>query len=235
MKLLLIFLVLILTGIYLNRSYAYFYNSIGEKRLVSPLHETTMMVGSKPEGPTITYLSLGDSLTSGVGVSDYKNSYPYLIAKKMSLKNNVRLINLAHQGDTSADLIVNQLPKALSFNPDFITVLIGVNDIHNLKSLKEFEDNYTRIVEALKKSNAKIYILSIPYLGSGKIVSFPYNLILDFRTRQFNGVIKKISDKYQVKYIDLYFAPKPERFYSQDQFHPSGEGYILWRDLINGD
>lgn len=232
---LIILLIPLLTGIYLNRSYAYFYNFLGEKKLVSPEHEITMMVGSNLGSPTITYLSLGDSLSSGVGVSDYKNSYPYLIAKKMSSKNEVKLINLAHAGDTSEELIANQLPKALSFKPDLITVLIGVNDIHNLKSLKEFEDNYTLIVGSLKKSRAKIYLLSIPYLGSAKIVSFPYNFILDFRTRQFNGVIKKISDKYSVKYIDLYSLIKPENFYSTDQFHPSREGYFLWGNLINGD
>lgn len=228
----LLFLLLI-TGLYLNRSYAYFYNFIGQADLTTPVHEEVMMVGNKSGSQTIKYLALGDSLTSGIGVSDYKDSYPYLITERLSAKNNVELINLAHGGDTSKDVVTNQLSKTLTQKPDLITVLIGVNDIHNLKSLTEFEDNYIKIVGTLKKSGAKIYLLSIPYLGSKGVVFFPYNLILDLRTKQFNNVIKKISVNYGVQFIDLYSLKKSADFYSEDQFHPSQSGYKTWSEAIN--
>ncbi len=231
-KLLLIFLII---GIYLNRSYAYFYDFLGQKNLSPPIHEGTIVIGNRSGSQTIKYIALGDSLTEGVGVSNYKNSYPYLIAQKLSSKNNVTLINLAHVGDTSSDVLANQLPKALSLKPDLITLLIGVNDIHNLKSLTQFKENLIQIVSPLKKGGAKIYLLSIPYLGSDKIVYFPYNFILDFRTKQFNNVIKIVSTEYGVKYIDLYSLSKSANFYSSDQFHPSDKGYILWGTLINAD
>ncbi len=231
----LIFLILLLLiiGLYLNRSYAYFYNFIGQANLTSPVHEEVTVVGSKSGSQTIKYISLGDSLTAGVGVSDYKNSYPYLIAQKLSEKNNVELINLAHTGDSSTDLVTNQLPKILNQKPDFVTVLVGINDIHNLKSVKEFEDNYIKIVSTLKKSDAKIYLFSIPYLGSKEVVFFPYNLILDLRTRQFNNVIRKISATYNVQFIDLYSLNKSSDFYSADFFHPSAFGYKIWSEAVN--
>lgn len=226
-------LVILIIGIYLNWSYTYFYNFLSKNYLVPPIHETQMMVSNQSGSQTIKYLALGDSLTAGVGVADYKNSYPYLIAQKLSSKNKIELINLAHAGNTSADVLANQLPKTLSLKPDLITILIGVNDIHNLTSLKEFEDNYTRILATLKKSGAKIYVLSIPYLGSEKIVYFPYNFILNFRTKQFNNVIKKITNQFEVEYTDLYLLKKPDKFYSSDEFHPSDKGYGQWSEIIN--
>lgn len=230
MKKLLVLLVIV--AIYLNRSYAQFYDFLNQAHLTTPVHDTTIIVGNQSGVNPIKYLALGDSLTAGVGVSDYKNSYPYLLAEKLSLKNNVELTNLAHAGDTSSDLLTT-LPKVLSLKPDLITVLIGVNDIHNLKSLSEFENNYIQIVSALKKTNAKIYLLSIPYLGSEKIVYFPYNFILEFRTKQFNNVIKKISLDNQVTFIDLNASKKPANFYSLDQFHPGKAGYQVWSEVIN--
>lgn len=214
-------------------TYAYFYNFIGQKNLVAPIHKTTTMIGNQSNSQTIKYMALGDSLTAGVGVSDYKNSYPYLLAQKLSAKNNVELVNLARAGATSLDVVTNQLPKALLQKPDLITILIGVNDLHNLISLKEFEDNFTRIVTALKKSGAKIYLLSIPYLGSDKIVYFPYNFMLNFRTKQFNNIIKKISADTGATYIDLSALKKSANFYSVDQFHPKEDGYKEWSEIIN--
>lgn len=230
-KLLVIYFII---GIYLNRSYAYFYNFLAQKNLTPPPHETQTIIGNNLNNPTIIkYVALGDSLTAGVGASDYKNSYPYLLAQKLSLKKNVELVNLSHAGDTSLDLLIRQLPQALSAKPDLITLLIGVNDIHNLKSLKEFESNYIKIATVFKKTNAKIYLLAIPYLGSDKIVYPPYNLVLDLRTKQFNNVIKKISTDLGVGYIDLYSLSKPVNFYSPDQFHPGDQGYSEWIKAIN--
>lgn len=191
------------------------------------------MVGRQPGSGSITYLALGDSLTAGVGASDYRYSYPYLIAQRLSKKNNVRFVNLANPGDTSTDVLNDQAPKVLSLKPDLITLLVGVNDIHNLVSLQEFEQNYIKIVSTLKKTRSKIYLLSIPYLGSDKTVFFPYNFILDFRTKQFNRVIEKISQDYNLYYIDLYHLNKSKNFYSADKFHPSDQGYKDWLRVLN--
>ena len=74
-----LFVFLLILGIYLNRSYAYFYNFLSQHSLVAPTHEETMIVGSSPRLQTIKYIALGDSLTAGVGVSDYKNSLDNLV------------------------------------------------------------------------------------------------------------------------------------------------------------
>jgi len=233
-KLLIIVLILILiTGIFLNRSYAYFYNFFNQNRLTASPHEKIVITGNNSEGRIIKYAAMGDSLTAGVGTADYRDSYPFLLANKLASENQVELINQARAGDNSSEVLAVQLPQVLSLNPDVVTLLIGTNDIHNLKSLEEFNRNYTQIVSQLKKTGAKIYLLSIPYLGSSKIVSFPYNFLLDLRTKQFNGVIKKAAADYGVFFVNLYAINQPAGFYSADQFHPSAEGYKTWAKEIN--
>lgn len=224
-------ILILFLGIYLNRSYAHFYNFSGQKHLVPPQHPVETIIGNLAE-KTLKYAALGDSLTAGVGVSDYKNSYPFLIAQKLSSKNNVMLINLAHEGDTSADMLL-KLPTVISQNPDLITILIGINDIHNFISPMKFEENLIQAVKTLKTTNAKIYLLSLPYLGSSKILYFPYNFILDFQTQQFNNIIRKTAKDVGLEFIDLYTLEKSVDFYSKDQFHPSQSGYKSWSEAIN--
>ncbi|MCL4366331.1 SGNH/GDSL hydrolase family protein [Patescibacteria group bacterium] len=228
-KLLIIFLI---TGIYLYISYSYFYNFLGQKHLTAPPHQTKTMLDNKFDH-TIRYAALGDSLTAGVGAQDYKNSYPYLIAEKLSSKNNVELLNFAQVGATSNDVLANQLSQAVSSKPDIVTLFIGVNDIHNLKSTAEFRSNYVSLVAALAKTQAKVYVLSIPYLGSDKIVYFPYNFLLDYRTKQFNSIIKEAATLYNLKYLDLYALSKSSNLYSSDLFHPSDFGYQFWAKEID--
>lgn len=225
-----IFIAVLILGIYLNRSYGYFYDFIGQKNLQPPFFEQTIIPS---QNPTFKYVALGDSLTEGVGATSYSNTYPSLLTKKLSAKENVKFINLAHKGDTSLELLRDQLPQAILEKPDLITVLIGINDIHNLISPDYFENNLRIIISSLKKTNARVYLINIPYLGSSKIVLPPYNLILNLRTKQFNQIIKNLADELSVNYIDLYSLEKSSNFYSVDEFHPSDEGYKYWGMQIN--
>ncbi|MBI2086531.1 SGNH/GDSL hydrolase family protein [Candidatus Daviesbacteria bacterium] len=227
--------ILFIIGIYLNRSYSYFYTFLAQIHLPAPSHQTKTIIGTKLDSQIIRYTALGDSLTAGVGVSNYEQSYPYLLSRRLSLTQNVELFNFAQSGATSLDVLTYQIPQALSAKPDLITILIGINDIHNLKSTKEFESNYMKIITALKTTKAKIYLLSIPYLGSEKILFFPYNFILGARTKQFNNIIKNISKNYDTGYIDLNALSKSTGFYSTDQFHPAETGYKEWSETINGN
>ncbi len=221
--------------IYLIGNYVYFFDFLGQKHLAPPPHETKTLIGTHPGNRIIKYVALGDSLTAGVGASDYQNSYPYLLAQKLSAQNNVELWNFSQSGARSDDVLTKQLPQALSAKPNLVTLFIGINDIHGLKSLTEFKNNYNQIVSALQKNGAKVYLLSIPYLGSDKIVLFPYNLIWAARTKQFNEAIKKAALEYRAVYIDLYPLTKSAQFYSADQFHPSDQGYKEWLKVINVD
>lgn len=229
-------LVLIL---YLNRTYAYFYDYIGVNLMFPPSFPKNLTVG-EASAQTLKYTALGDSLSAGVGVSNYRETLPYHISVKLAKNKKVQISNLAKSGVGIREVLASQAPRAVILKPDILTILIGTNDIHNFTPLDEFEKDYRKTVSLLKeKTAARITVINIPYLGSDTLLP-PYDTMLDLRTKQYNSVIEKIARQYDVKYIDLYTLSYADfktdkSLYSPDKFHPSAKGYAFWGKIINAD
>lgn len=224
---------------YLNRSYASIYSFLDTHHLSSPDKEGNFVIINDDTKGALNYVVLGDSLSSGVGTDNYFQSFPYLFAQKLSATTGkLNLINLSKPGARTSDVLKIQLPKVLSLNPDYISLLIGINDIHGLISETDFDQNFGQIIDNLVTStHSQIYVLNIPFLGSEKLIHQPYRILFDWRTRQFNSFISSYCNFKRIHCIDLYSATKlifskQSDFYSRDQFHPSEAGYLMWSQLI---
>ncbi|KKS31439.1 hypothetical protein A2380_03575 [candidate division WWE3 bacterium RIFOXYB1_FULL_43_24] len=232
--------------LYLYLAYAGFYNTMKEINLQSPYSENLMVFGSSDTSGSVKYVALGDSLSAGVGSDNIKETIVYQFAFNLFKKyGKVSALNLALPGGTTEDVIKDQLPIAISENPAYVTLLIGINDIHNKFTDGQYTENYSHILnELLTKTDAKIIVINLPYLGSPKAVRFPYNWMLNSRTKEFNskiyGLISEIDHNDRIRQVDLYgktyktFNKDPKN-YSSDLFHPSGQGYLLWSRIINED
>lgn len=234
---------LIIAAIYLNRAYSYIYHKIDDAALLSPDHTRThLVVNNETASSSLVYVALGDSLTAGVGASKYEESFPYLLAQYFAGNDRaIVLENRAVSGAKSSDLLQGLLPGAIKDDPDIVTLLIGVNDLHGQVSLAQFKDNYDKIVKRLvTETKAKIYLINLPLIGSNQLLLPPYKDLFSRQTRQYNQIIFEIAKKYSVSYIDLYL-PTEELLrnsgshYASDFFHPSAEGYKIWADLIYAD
>lgn len=229
--------------IYINRSYAYIYYRISMANLKSvDSTRNYLVVNNQSATSSLIYVALGDSLTSGVGATKYSQSYPYLLAKYLAGDDHqVTLKNYSVPGAKTQDLLGGLLPGAIKANPDVVTILIGVNDIHGKISTQEFAASYEEILNRLtKETKAKIYVINIPFIGSNSLIWQPHRYLYQTRTNEFNKIIKQLAFKYQVNYIDLYTSTylllrEPGIHYSADLFHPSAEGYKIWSDLIYAD
>jgi lysophospholipase L1-like esterase len=242
MKLYTVFLCLfLLTGVYLNRTYAYYFDTIGYHRLPDPNSQLVYVLGeSDNQQKPFAYVALGDSLTAGVGASDYTKTYGYSLTQSLHKKYRyVAFTDLGQPGAKSRDVLDNQVTRAIADSPDLITVLVGTNDVLNHVDLKVFEKNLIEIVYPLiHKTHAKVIMMNIPYLGSNSLVYPPYNMLLDWRVGQYNQVIEKVAQKYSLELVDLYTPSKKafaadQSMYSVDQFHPSDKGYILWGHILS--
>jgi lysophospholipase L1-like esterase len=219
-------LLIVIVAIYLQFAYSHIYSYL--TKYVAPSPSVTTFIF---ESNNNKYVALGDSLTYGVGTTNDSKTYPALFATRA----NLDLVNLGIPGATT-DTILNLVPKTISLQPQIITLEIGVNDIHNHVQAKDFESKLDQIVKNLKQSNAEIYLLTVPNLGSPKILWFPYNVIFDLRTQEYNSVIKKIAKQYNIQVVDIYTPTKmnfnTQQLYAVDEFHPSEKGYILWADIL---
>jgi lysophospholipase L1-like esterase len=236
-----IILSIIIIVAYLLLTHHYIYQKIKDAGLIgSDKNHMYILNGQAASSQNLTYVALGDSLTAGTGVDNYQDSFPYLVAKKISeQKGRVTLQDFSFPGYRTDDLIKNLLAPAIAANPDIITLLIGTNDIHGNYRLATFKKNYQNILEQLTtKTHAKIYVISIPYIGSNSILLPPWNYYFDQRTASFNQAIQALVKNYKVNYIDIA-EPTKDLFkkngshYAADNFHPSAIGYKIWADIIS--
>lgn len=232
-------LAIALLGIYLYLSHAYIYHRIKAAGLKAfDVQHAYVIGGIDASVKSPTYAALGDSLTTGVGAEKFEEAYPYLLAQELVGSGNMVLRNFSYPGARTDDLINNLLSPAIAEQPDIITLLIGTNDMHGNASRAKFKKNYQHILERLtKETSAKIYLISIPFIGSETLLLPPYNYYFDRETVALNQVIKDLAATYRLDYIDL---ATPTRsilkhdgpHYAADSFHPSASGYKLWAKII---
>lgn len=244
-KKIIIFVIIILgliTG-YLFLAHHYIYWKIGQASLpASDLTHSYLLYNGANYHNALVYSALGDSLTAGVGVDNYSDSYPYLLSRRLAgVDNQIALKVSAYPGARTSDIVKDLLPLAIAQNPDIVTVLAGINDVHGNVSTRVFTGNYRHILNRLTgETKAKIYLISMPYIGSDSLLLAPYNYYFRFREKEFNKIIKQLSVEYKVNYVDLAspteeILQKNGPVYAADWFHPAKSGYESWANIIYDD
>ena len=193
----------------------------------------------------------GDSITdAGRDKRNYHDlgpGYPKFAAEGiMADFPNVEFefINFGISGNRTCQLFDRIYQDGIAFNPDIISILIGINDVWHRHSSniattnEQIEVNYRSILERIKKeTNAKIIILAPFTLDAPKAVP------AHDERREVAAIIKKLAEKYADAYIPLDEAfdeamktqPEP-LYYSDDGFHPNdnGRAFIgaLYREAV---
>lgn len=101
------------------------------------------------------YMALGDSLAAGDKAVPVTDGYVYLLYKDGVFDNITHTVfcNAAVPGSTSADVLQYQAPQAARFQPDFITLSVGGNDLLAVLALLQ---SGTPIPDVLKAGNDAI-------------------------------------------------------------------------------
>ena len=84
---------------------------------------------ASPSAGGLRYVALGDSYTIGTSVEEDER-FPNQLVDRLAGSSGLELVaNLGVNGYSSAQLIDRELPQLDALEPDFVTVLIGVNDV----------------------------------------------------------------------------------------------------------
>lgn len=111
-------------------------------------------------------VTLGDAYTAGTDTGAPKrDSWPAQLVQAME-RGDVRLRlvdNLADSGQTSQNVLDEQLPQVESLHPDVVTVQVGVNDII-AREFEAYRANVTRILDGLLLilSPGRIFVITTP-------------------------------------------------------------------------
>lgn len=189
------------------------------------------------QGKPLRYIAAGDSTAVGEGASNVDQTYSVKIAQDFAQDNAVSYKNVAVRGAKTKDVINNQIPKIIEFNPDIVTISIGANDTTHLVPAKEIIENYkTIIAELANKTRAKIYITNIPNFSGANLLPWFYIKYLESNSKKVNTELLKLkTDRVSIINIHDYGwdkFPDISVTYSLDHFHPSDVGYSNWAEAF---
>jgi len=157
----------------------------------------------------------------------------------------IRFINKGVSGDRIKDLINRYESDIKRINPDFISILIGINDTwrrydsNDPISAEEFEKNYRFLLEEIKTDlpNCRIMIME-PFLMNSLPDRIKWREDLDPKIQ----VVRKLAKEYATVYLPLdgIFAKADVEEYdckemAEDGVHPTNIGHsIIAREYIKG-
>jgi len=194
-------------------------------------------VPSAPEDSTLRYVPLGDSYTIGTSVSEVER-WPNLLAVRIPRLELVG--NPAVNGYTSLDLINEELPQLDALQPEFVSVLIGVNDVVQGVADSQYAGNVVVIVEELltRLPAERIVCIATPdYTVTPSGESFGDPIQQSDAIVRVNAILREACEARKIRFVPDIFeisqAARDDRsLVADDGLHPSGAQYRRWTDAI---
>ena len=144
-------------------------------------------------------------------------------------ENNIQYMNSATSGNTTKQLLDRFDEEVLAYNPDYVCIMIGVNDVWRHFDGSKFtvdllypEDTANNMETMIKKvlaTGAKPIILSPYFLDRNH--EDPMRRMVD----EINVRYKALAEKNNIGYIDIQ-----TKF---DEYLKTGSGYILSADRVH--
>lgn len=198
------------------------------------------------EEQPLRLLSLGDSYTIGQGVN-VNDRWPMQLISRLRMENfkleEPRYI--AATGWTTGDLLRAMELHLNNEKFDLVSVLIGVNNQFQGKSMEEYETElreiFRRAVKHSKNGAAGVFALSIPDYGVT-----PFGLEKEEEIKAdidaFNAIFEAVAQDFQVDFYNITPISRSAKnkpvLIAEDGLHPSATMYSLWvqqivPDLVN--
>ena len=206
----------------------------------SPTEALKQEVESINNPDNLSYLALGDSYTIGESVEENMR-WPVQLTAALRSKgieiNDPKLI--AKTGWTTQNLLNAMEANLGNEKYDLVSVLIGVNNQFQNRSIVEYEEDLNTIfTEAIKFSETGkegVFVVSIPDYGATPFGASNAEEI-GREIAEFNAVLKKVADEFGLPFYNITpiskMAKTDRSLVANDGLHPSGKMYSLWVDLF---
>ena len=183
------------------------------------------------------YLALGDSYTIGTSVEE-KDRYA-VQAVAILQQEGLPILPadiIATNGWTTADLLNGISKSSYTDSYDVVSLLIGVNNQYQGRSLEEYKTQFTSLVErAIQYAKGKashVVVLSIPDYSVTPFARGTDRPKIAAEIDAFNGINKTVAEAYHVQYLyitdDSRAAVNDLSLVASDGLHFSGKEYKVW-------
>ena len=157
----------------------------------------------------------------------------YCLYLQEALAGKATIINRGISGDRTIDLLNRFEKDVLSENPDYIIILIGINDVWHKYSLgknvtdEDFQNNLETLLNQIKQDLNIPVLLIEPFI----IDTDPQkNLFYQDLYSKFI-ILRRLAYKFNHEYLTLdgrfreASVTKPPVYWSEDGIHPTTEGH----------
>jgi lysophospholipase L1-like esterase len=185
----------------------------------------------------------GDSITdcgrSRENDAELGAGYARIVAGLLGVENpewNLKFLNRGISGHRTADLVNRWTEDCTALKPDFLSILIGVNDVwrrydaNDPTTAEAYYENYKTLLSRARTELGDIPILLLePFLLPEPVDKQTYRDDLDPKIQ----MTRRLSREFQTYYLALdgLFAEQSARtkpaFWSADGVHPTWEGHAL--------
>jgi acyl-CoA thioesterase I len=198
----------------------------------------TLRDAAGPSRP-LRYVALGDSYTIGTSVP-VDERWPDQLVRSLGSPSALELVaNLGVNGYTATDLIQRELPAVAELQPEFVTVLIGVNDVVQDVPSAAYEANAAMILDRLQQrlSPDRIVTVAVPdYTVTPAGADFGDPTHRSAAIVAVNGIMARLAAGRGIRFVDIFDissrASEDQTLVAGDGLHPSGAQYGLWVERI---
>lgn len=198
---------------------------------------------------------IGDSVTDcgrampvGEGLFGAEgNGYVNLVSavlKSFHSDKNIRVVNMGNSGNTIRDLKGRWKSDVVDLKPDWVSIMIGVNDVWRQYDLPLQPETHVYL-EEYKKTLEELVKSTVP-LVKGMVLMTPYfiehneNDAMRATMDSYSKVVKEISEKYNTLFVDTQgaFNEILKNCYpasiAWDRVHPNTAGHmVIARAFLN--
>lgn len=192
--------------------------------------------GEEEQARDLSYLALGDSYTIGESVEPEMRWPVQLVDSLRDREINVNYpVIIAKTGWTTGDLLGTMDQKLDQEKFDLVSVLIGVNNQYQGKSIEAYEADlheiFQQAIEHSRRGKEGVFVVSIPDYGATPYGE-PKAEEIGREIEEFNAVFRRVAKEYELDFYDITPISKKgieePGLVASDGLHPSGDMYSLW-------
>jgi acyl-CoA thioesterase-1 len=186
------------------------------------------------------YVALGDSYTIGTSVAEVER-WPNQLVARLADADPLELVgNLGVNGNTSGDLIREELPRLAGLEAELVSVQIGVNDVVQGVPPERYAANVSEILDTIL---ALVPAQRAFAVATPDCTVTPQGAAYGIPERQragilhVNDILRHAAEARGIAFVPEIFEISTEAgddpaMVAVDGLHPSGAQYARWVDAI---
>jgi lysophospholipase L1-like esterase len=171
------------------------------------------------------------------------NGYVQMVTDLMSVRypdHGIEVINTGISGNTVHDLFDRWSDDVVRHRPDWISVMIGINDMHLWLSKQDrgvspelFEERYEQILSRARQQCSAQIVLADPfYISRDESGQTWRSRVLEILPR-YQAVVERMVRKYEARHVKYHAMFQrqldlhPADRYCPEPVHPNPAGHLL--------